>query len=252
MSFVHLHTHSSSSPMWGVPTVEALCQAAQTQGQESLALTDTNGLYGAIRFLEVAREHGLKPIIGAELVSDPHRAVLLAKNPTGYANLCRILSARHCDESFDFIETVAQHRTGLVILSDDPVALTAWQAEWKDDLYVELTPGPTLQDAVALSRRLRLPPVATTRAAFLHPTDYQAHRLLRAIAENTTLSRLKPDHCALPSHWLMPESSARATSAACSGGHHQHTTDCRTVSYRLGLQTDHLSLLPSALLKRRL
>jgi error-prone DNA polymerase len=205
VAFVHLHTHSSSSPMWGVPTVEAFCQAAQSQGQDSLALTDTNGLYGAIRFLEVAREHGLKPILGAELVSGQHRAVLLAKNPSGYANLCRILSARHCDESFEFIETVTQHRSGLVLLSDDPVALLAWQEDSRDDLYVELTPGPALHEAVSLSRRLRLPPVATTRAAFLRPVDYQAHRLLRAIAENTTLLRLKPDHCALPSHWLMPE-----------------------------------------------
>jgi error-prone DNA polymerase len=191
--------------MWGVPKLEALCQAAQSQGQDYLALTDTNGLYGAIRFLEVAREHGLKPIIGAELVSDQHRAVLLAKNSTGYANLCRILSARHCDESFDFIESVAQHRIGLVIFSDDPVSVAAWQTESEADLYVELTPGPALQDAVALSRRLRLPPVATTRAAFLQPADYQAHRLLRAIAENTTLSRLKANHCALLSHWLMSE-----------------------------------------------
>ena len=205
MAFVHLHTHSSFSPMWGVPTLDALCQAAQSQGQDYLALTDTNGLYGAIRFLEVAREHGLKPIIGAELVSEQHRAVLLAKNFTGYSNLCRILSARHCDASFEFIETVARHRTGLVLLSDDPVAVTAWQAESTKDLYIELTPGLTLQDTVAVSRRLRLPPVATTRAAFLHPIDYQAHRLLRAIAENTTLSRLRADHCALPSHWLMPE-----------------------------------------------
>ena len=191
--------------MWGVPTLDALCQATQSQGQDYLALTDTNGLYGAIRYLEVAREHGLKPILGAELVSGLHRAVLLAKNVTGYGNLCRILSARHCDASFEFIETVTRHRTGLVLLSDDPVALTAWQAESAEDLYVELTPGPTLQNAVALSRRLRLPAVATTRAAFLHPTDYQTHRLLRAIAKNTTLSRLKPDHCAPPSQWLMPE-----------------------------------------------
>ena len=205
MAFVHLHTHSSFSPMWGVPTLDALCQAAQSQGQDYLALTDTNGLYGAIRYLEVAHEHGLKPILGAELVSDQHRAVLLAKNFTGYGNLCRILSARHCDASFEFIETVARHRTGLVLLSDDPVAVTAWQAESATDLYIELTPGLTLQDTVAVSRRLRLPPVATTRAAFLHSADYQAHRLLRAIAENTTLSRLKPDHCALPSHSLMPE-----------------------------------------------
>src|SRR5687767_10923657 len=96
--FVHLHTHSSYSPMWGVATLEALCQAARAQGQTALALTDTNGLYGAIRFLEVARHEGLKPIIGAELVHGAHRAVLLAKTPIGYANLCRILSAYHGDD----------------------------------------------------------------------------------------------------------------------------------------------------------
>lgn len=191
--------------MWGVPTVEALCQAVKDQGQDYLALTDTNGLYGAIRFLDVARAHGLKPILGAELVSGQHRAVLLAKTVTGYGNLCRILSARHCDASFDVIETVARHRTGLVLLSDDPVALTAWRAESKEDLHVELTPSPALSETVTLRRRLTLPPVATTRTAFLHPQDYQVHRLLRAIAKNTTLSRLRADHCALPSQWLMPE-----------------------------------------------
>ena len=36
------------------------------------------------------------------------------------------------------------------------------------------------------------------------PADYHAHRLLRAIAENTTLSRLRADQCCAPSHWLMP------------------------------------------------
>ena len=66
--FVHLHTHSSYSPMSGVPTLEALCQAVRAQGQDTLALTDTNGLYGAIRFLDVARAAGLKPILGAELI----------------------------------------------------------------------------------------------------------------------------------------------------------------------------------------
>ena len=202
--FVHLHTHSSYSPMSGVPTVEELCQAAWAQGQDTLALTDTNGLYGAIRFLEVARAAGLKPILGAELIHNTHRAVLLARTPEGYANLCRILSARHGEEAFDCLSTVARHRAGLVILSDDLPAITAWRQDSIEALYVELTPGPDLQEAVAFSRRTGLPPVATTRASFLRPADYHAHRLLRAIAENTTLSRLRPDHCCSPSHWLMP------------------------------------------------
>ena len=56
--FVHLHTHSSYSPMWGTSTLEALCEAVRSQGHDTFALTDTNGLYGAIRFLEeIGRAH---------------------------------------------------------------------------------------------------------------------------------------------------------------------------------------------------
>lgn len=191
--------------MSGIPTVEALSQAAKAQGHDFIALTDTNGLYGAIRFLEVARETGLKPILGTELVHGTDRAVLLAKTPTGYANLCRILSARHCDASFDFIQTVAHHRAGLIILTDRPHALNAWSHESKEGLYVELTPGPNMGEAITFSRIKKISPVATTRSHFVKPSDYQAHRLLRAIAENTTLSRLRTDQCCLASQWLMPE-----------------------------------------------
>ena len=190
--------------MQGIPTLEALCQAVRAQGQNTLALTDTNGLYGAIRFLDVARENGLKPILGTELTQGDHRAILLAKTPTGYANLCRVLSERHCDESFDFIGAVTRHRAGLVILSDDRTALTAWGHDSAEDLYVELTPGPEMHEATGVSRRLGLPPVATARASLLRPADHHAHQLLRAIAENTTLSRLRADQCCAPSHWLMP------------------------------------------------
>jgi error-prone DNA polymerase len=190
--------------MQGVPSLEALCQAARTQSQDTLALTDTNGLYGAIRFLDVARDAGLKPILGAELVSEHHRAILLAKTPSGYANLCRILSARHSDDSFHFVNTVAQNRDGVVILSDDRAALEVWQQGSAADLYVELTPGSEMQELVAFGRRVGLPPVATVRAHFLQPRDYHVHRLLRAIAENTTLSRLHVDQCCAPTHWLMP------------------------------------------------
>lgn len=204
---VPLHTHSSYSPMWGVPTLEALCQAARAQGHDRLALTDTNGLYGAIRFLDVAKHAGLKPILGAELLQHQHRAVLLAKNPNGYANLCRLLSARHEDDGFEFITAVAQYRDGLVILSDDQSALTVWRKASAEDLYVELTSGTDLQAAVDFSRHTGLPPVATTRAAMLHPSEYEAHRLLRAIALNTTLSRLRAAYCCAPSHWLMPPSA---------------------------------------------
>ena len=75
--------------MQGVSSLQSLCEAAHAQGAKSLALTDTNGLYGAIRFVDMARRTGLCPILGAELTHKSGRAVLLAKTPDGYGNLCR-------------------------------------------------------------------------------------------------------------------------------------------------------------------
>ena len=204
-SFVQLHVHSSYSPMAGIPSLPALCLAAQQQGASALALTDTNGLYGIIRFVQLAREGGFRPLIGTELVHRHHRAVLLAASADGYSNLCRLISARHCDEHFDFIDAVRTHRHGLIILSDDAVALQQWKQDRREDLYVELTPDMMMHEALALSRAAELPPVATTRAHFLHPKHHALHRVLRAIALNTTMSRLSAADCARPTQWLMSE-----------------------------------------------
>lgn len=193
--------------MQGVASVTALCEAARRQGAARLALTDTNGLYAAVRFITAARRAGLQPILGAELVAGPHRAVLLAKTPAGYANLCRLLSARHTDPAFHAIDAVRQHRPGLIIISDDAAALTAWAGDAREDLYVELTPGPGMEQARQFSRQQGLLPVATTRAQYLQPGDAEIHRMLRAIALNTTLSRLPADACCAPTHWLIPPSA---------------------------------------------
>jgi len=46
--------------------VRELCLAAREMGLTALALTDHNGLYGAVRFFQAAQEAGIKPIIGVE------------------------------------------------------------------------------------------------------------------------------------------------------------------------------------------
>ncbi|HEY7532335.1 MAG TPA: DNA polymerase III subunit alpha, partial [Nitrospiraceae bacterium] len=204
MPFVHLHVHSHYSPMQGVSPVDMLCASAQRQGMPALALTDTNGLYGAIRFIDDAHQHGLRPILGAELTTPNHRAVLLAKTPDGYANLCRLLSARHCDPSFDFVAAVSRYRPGLVVFTDDEMALAAWANESHQDLYVELTPGPAMHRTWLFGRRMGLAPIATNRVYFARPEHFPIHRLLRAIALNTTLSRLSERACCAPTQWLMP------------------------------------------------
>ena len=117
MNFIHLNVHSHYSKGWGVGTIEDLCRSARDQGMHRLALTDTNGLYGLMFFLQTARETGIQPIVGSELRADGHRAVLLVRNREGYANLCRMISDRHCRQDFDLIKSLREWREGLIVQS---------------------------------------------------------------------------------------------------------------------------------------
>ena len=202
--FAHLHINSSFSPQWGVRSLGDICAATKAMGMARLALTDRNGLYGIPHFLAAARAQGLAPIIGAETVSGTHRAVLLARNDEGYSNICRLLSDLHSRSDFDLGQSIIKYRRGLIVLSDVPAVLTPLRHQSKKDLFVELSPGHQMHRALALSRELGLPPVATTRALFLEPEDFELHRVLRAIALNTKLSRLQQEDIASESDLLLP------------------------------------------------
>jgi len=208
--FAHLHVHSAFSPQWGVRSVSDICRAAKAMGMTRLALTDRNGLYGIPHFLETAWAEGLTPIIGAEAVHGGNRAVLLVKNEIGYANLCRLLSELHCEKNFRLPERLSAFRAGLIVLSDDPAVLVPLRHTSLENLYVELSPGHGMERALKLARELGLPPVATSRAVFLDQEDVELHRVLRAIALNTKLSRLQESDVAGPTDFLLaPEQLAK-------------------------------------------
>ena len=102
MSFTHLHVHSGYSTHFGVSMPEALVAQAVTGGAHALALTDRDGLYGAVKHVRACQEAGIAPILGADLtVTDEAgatcgRVVILATGSReGYAALCRAVSAAH-------------------------------------------------------------------------------------------------------------------------------------------------------------
>src|SRR5260370_1441518 len=66
-TMVHLHVHSNYSLLDGGSTVQALVERARATGMRALALTDHDGLYGAVRFHQAATAAGVRPILGAEM-----------------------------------------------------------------------------------------------------------------------------------------------------------------------------------------
>src|SRR5947208_2908097 len=87
----------------------------------ALAITDTGGVYGAVRHLQACRKLGVKPIIGSALEVDGEELILIARNLRGYSNLCRLLTLAHADqpkgEARTALATVAEHRGDLFYLS---------------------------------------------------------------------------------------------------------------------------------------
>jgi error-prone DNA polymerase len=202
MSFVHLNVHSHYSRGWGLAGLEELCCLAREQGLDRLALTDTNGLYGLIPFLQAARDYGLKAIVGSEIKTADQRAVALVRDPTGYANLCRLLSDRHCRQDFDLVAALKERRQGLIIFSDDFSLLKALKRESNEDLFVELSPGYNSARAYAFSRESGIPPLASNRVYLARPEQFELHRILRAVDLNSKLSRLETRDLCRPHNFL--------------------------------------------------
>ncbi|KAB7742438.1 DNA polymerase III subunit alpha [Nostocoides sp. F2B08] len=67
LDFAHLHVASGFSMRYGASMPEDLVERAAHHGQHTLALTDRDGLYGAVRFATAAARSGIAPVLGVDL-----------------------------------------------------------------------------------------------------------------------------------------------------------------------------------------
>src|SRR3989304_1641668 len=85
--YAELHAHSNFSFLEGASHIEEMVLRASELGYRSLALTDHDGLHGAMEFAQCARAWGVRPITGAEVtLSNGHHLTLLCETQRGYAN----------------------------------------------------------------------------------------------------------------------------------------------------------------------
>ncbi|NMM22730.1 MAG: DNA polymerase III subunit alpha [Phycicoccus sp.] len=73
-AFAHLHVASGYSLRYGASTPAALVERAASLGQPALALTDRDGLYGAVRFVQACDEAGIAPVLGVDLAVGHERS----------------------------------------------------------------------------------------------------------------------------------------------------------------------------------
>ena len=175
MAFAHLHVHSRYSVLDGVAVIPDLFRRARKLGQQGLALTDHEALYGVPEFLQESKRYpDIKPVVGCEIYLTDHydhkikdiehkkvfHLTLLAKNLTGYRNLIRIVTISNIEGEFYgkprvSHEILAAHHEGLIalsgciggeipqsILNDDldktETAIKLYKEVFGDDFYLEV------------------------------------------------------------------------------------------------------------------
>jgi error-prone DNA polymerase len=105
--FIEFHAVSAFSFLEGASVPEELAEVCAQYGMPAMALLDRDGVYGAPRFHMAAKKLGLRAHIGSEVTcllrssdhtitrapdSNTFRLPLIARNRTGYQNLCRLLT----------------------------------------------------------------------------------------------------------------------------------------------------------------
>jgi len=235
--FTHLHVHTEFSLLDGLGRITDLVGQASAHGFDSLAITDHGALYGAVAFYQACRDKGIKPIIGVETYvarrsmtdreggkdSQPYHLILLAKDWTGYLNLCRLITDAHLDGYYYKPridrEHLARHSQGLIGLSaclngeiaralelDDDASARRLAGEYGDifrgDFFLELQDHGMPEQRRLNEKLLRLAAevglrlVATNDLHYVHQSQAEAHDVLLCIgtASNVTdTNRLRFD-----------------------------------------------------------
>ena len=238
MSYVPLWCKSNFSFLEGASHPDELVEQAHALGMRALALTDRDGVHGVVRAHVKARELGVSLIVGAEgaevTVGDSATAgadddaaaaagprttvgspapvstcVLLAMNRTGYANLCRLITAgrlrRPKGESCVTWPEVCARAEGLIALwggdrsvlirDEEPrAAIASMRDAFGDRLYVMVSrhrrAEEVRQEACVRrhAERAGLPLVATTEVLYHTPARRDLQDVLTCIGHGVTLA----------------------------------------------------------------
>ena len=124
MSFIHLNVASGYSLKYGTTQPSDLVQRAAEFEMPALALTDRDGLAGAIRFTQSCVEYGIAPIIGVNCAIDlgdvKGRITLLAHSDGGWRSLCRLMTSLTMTSdtripvlTLDFLQQFSQYSTNV-------------------------------------------------------------------------------------------------------------------------------------------
>ena len=187
---MYLNIHSQYSLRYGTWKVEEVIAFAKAYHIKKIALTDINNTSGCLSFVHQAQKAGIAPVLGIDFRNGIQQEFVgIAQNNKGFLELNHYLShllyhktaipekAPHFEHSYVIYPFYkAQQWENKALRSHEYIGIR----------LTDLNTLPFLQ----LKREQHSKIVLLESMTFLSKKEYNIHRLLRAIDENTLLSKL--------------------------------------------------------------
>ncbi len=181
---MYLNTHTYYSMRYGAFDAKTLLELAECKGVEALALTDINTTSACLSFIRQAQKCNVRPVVGVDFRNGVQQQfVMLAKNNHGF------------EQINNYLTTVLHHQQtvpSVAPMLGNVIVIYPFDKHCKRTLrsneYIGIRPEdiPFIRAAKTdVSKAVILQTVS-----FRNKRDYNAHRLLRAIDNNTLLSKL--------------------------------------------------------------
>jgi DNA-directed DNA polymerase III PolC len=196
---MYLNCHSYHSLRFGTIPLHELAAQAATAGVKAMALTDINTVTGIYDFIKECKISDIKPLVGIDFRYNHRlRYIGLAKNSEGLAEMNRFLTGHNFDNTP--LPDAAPPLENVIFIY--PMELIP--EELKENEYIGIRPEqlPKLFHDRWKSKIGKM--VVWQPVTFRTEKEFNLHKILRAVDNNTLLSKLtKEDYCD-PSDVMLP------------------------------------------------
>ncbi|HAD97343.1 MAG TPA: DNA polymerase III subunit alpha [Cryomorphaceae bacterium] len=186
---MYLNCHSFYSFRYGTLRPEQLVNWAAEHRIPRLTLTDINSTAGCLEFIRLSNAKEVQPVVGVDFRNgiDPC-FVALAKNNEGFREINAHLSL-HLENAVAFPAEAPESFRNVYVVYPITNAPTRSLREYE---YIGVRSSQLIKLQFSPWRNQLSKVVILQPSTFFQKKDYNAHRLLRAIDQNTLLSKL-PD-----------------------------------------------------------
>lgn len=198
---MYLNCHSYYSLRYGTMPVEKLVAEALKNDVRALAMTDINNSMGMMDFIKECRIAGVKPIAGIEFRDEQNRLlfIAIARNNEGFREINEFLTWHNLEKTP--LPPHAPSFTHTFVIYPFTNSLSIKPAE---NEFIGIRPGEINKLVTSRFRYHLHQLVALLPVTFAAKEEYELHRHLRAIDNNTLLSKLTSPDLASPEELFLP------------------------------------------------